>query len=145
MKIVVTGSSGLIGSALVRVLASEGEGHAHEVLRLVRREATAADEISWDPAAGQGPDPQRLQGVDAAINLAGAGLGDHRWSDGYKKEILDSRMSSTRLLTEALAGLDPKPSVVLSGSAIGFYGDTGDRFVDEGAPAAHDFAATVAT
>src|SRR5450755_319106 len=145
MKIVVTGSSGLIGSALVRVLASEGEGHAHEVLRLVRREATADDEISWDPASGQGPDPQRLQGVDAAINLAGAGLGDHRWSDGYKKEILESRRSSTRLLTEALANLDPKPSVVLSGSAIGFYGDTGDRFVDEDAPAAHDFAATVAS
>jgi uncharacterized protein (TIGR01777 family) len=111
----------------------------------VRREATADDEISWDPAAGQGPDPQRLQGVDAAINLAGAGLGDHRWSDGYKKEILESRRSSTRLLTEALASLDPKPSVVLSGSAIGFYGDTGDRFVDEDAPAAHDFAATVAS
>ena len=145
MKIVVTGSSGLIGSALVRVLGSEGDGRAHEVLRLVRREATADDEISWDPAAGQGPDPQRLQGVDAAINLAGAGLGDHRWSDGYKKEILESRRSSTRLLTEALASLDPKPSVVLSGSAIGFYGDTGDRFVDEDAPAAHDFAATVAS
>jgi len=144
MKIVVTGSSGLIGSALVRVLNSEGEGHAHEVLRLVRREATADDEISWDPAAGRGPDLPRLQGVDAAINLAGAGLGDHRWSDGYKKEILDSRTSSTRLLTEALASLDPKPSVVLSGSAIGFYGDTGDRFVDEEAPAALDFAATTA-
>ena len=144
MKIVVSGSSGLIGSALVRVLSSEGEGHAHEVLRLVRREATADDEISWDPAAGRGPDPQRLRGVDAAINLAGAGLGDHRWSDGYKREILESRTSSTRLLTVALAALDPKPSVVLSGSAIGFYGDTGDRFVDEDAPAAQDFAATVA-
>ena len=144
MKIVVTGSSGLIGSALVRVLGSEGEGRAHEVLRLVRREATADDEISWDPAAGRGPDPERLRGVDAAINLAGAGLGDHRWSDGYKKEILDSRTSSTRLLTEALASLEPKPAVLLSGSAIGFYGDTGDRFVAEDAPAAQDFAATVA-
>jgi uncharacterized protein (TIGR01777 family) len=144
MKIVVTGSSGLIGSALVRVLGSEGEGHAHEVLRLVRREATADDEISWDPAAGRGPDRERLHGVDAAINLAGAGLGDHRWSDGYKKEILESRTSSTRLLAEALASLDRKPSVVLSGSAIGFYGDTGDRFVDEDAPAALDFAATTA-
>jgi uncharacterized protein (TIGR01777 family) len=144
MKIVVTGSSGLIGSALVRVLNSEGEGHAHEVLRLVRREAAADDEISWDPAAGKGPDVERLRGVDAAINLAGAGLGDHRWSAGYKKEILDSRISSTRLLTEALAALDRKPAVVLSGSAIGFYGDTGDRFVDEDAPGADDFAAAVA-
>ena len=144
MKIVITGSSGLIGSALVRVLRSEDEGHAHEVLRLVRREASADDEISWDPAAGRGPDLERLHGVDAAINLAGAGLGDHRWSDGYKKEILESRTSSTRLLAEALASLDPKPTVLLSGSAIGYYGDTGDRFVDEDAPAADDFAAEVA-
>jgi len=144
MKIIVTGSSGLIGSALVRVLNSEGEGHAHEVLRLVRREASAPDEISWDPAAGRGPDVERLRGVDAAINLAGAGLGDHRWSDGYKKEILDSRIASTRLLTEALTSLEPKPAVLLSGSAIGFYGETGDRFVDEDAPFATDFAATVA-
>jgi uncharacterized protein (TIGR01777 family) len=144
MKIVVAGSSGLIGSALVRVLGSEGEGHAHEVLRLVRREAAADDEISWDPAAGRGPDLKLLRGVDAAINLAGAGLGDHRWSDAYKKEILESRTSSTRLLAEALASLDPLPTVLLSGSAIGVYGDTGDRFVDEDAPPAQDFAATVA-
>jgi uncharacterized protein (TIGR01777 family) len=143
MKIVITGSSGLIGSALVRVLSSEGDGRAHEVLRLVRREAAAADEISWDPSAGRGPDRKRLRGVDAAINLAGAGLGDHRWSDAYKKEILDSRISSTRLLSEALAGLDPLPTVLLSGSAIGYYGDTGDRFVDEDSPVATDFAATV--
>lgn len=144
MKIIVTGSSGLIGSALVRVLSSEGEGHAHEVLRLVRREASADDEISWDPAAGRGPDLKRLQGVDAAINLAGAGLGDHRWTDAYKKEIVESRTSSTRLLTQALASLDAKPAVVLSGSAIGIYGETGDRFVDEDSPLAEDFAATTA-
>lgn len=144
MKIVIAGSSGLIGSALVRVLRSEDEGRAHEVLRLVRREATADDEISWDPASGRGPDRAALEGVDAAINLAGAGLGDHRWSDSYKKEILDSRTSSTRLLAESLASLDPNPSVLLSGSAIGFYGDTGNTEVDEDAPAATDFAAVVA-
>jgi len=144
MKIVITGSSGLIGSALVRVLRSEGDGQAHQVLRLVRRDATADDEVSWDPAAGRGSDRSLLQGVDAAINLAGAGLGDHRWSDRYKKEILESRTSSTRLLTEALATLDPKPAVVLSGSAIGYYGDTGDRFIDEEAPPAEDFAAVTA-
>jgi uncharacterized protein (TIGR01777 family) len=144
MKIVVTGSSGLIGSALVRVLSSESEGHAHQVLRLVRREASADDEVSWDPAAGRGPDLDRLRGLDAAINLAGAGLGDHRWSDRYKQEIVESRTSSTRLLAEALASLDPKPAVLLSGSAIGIYGDTGDRSVDEEAPTATDFAATTA-
>jgi uncharacterized protein (TIGR01777 family) len=143
MKIVISGSSGLIGSALVRVLSSEDEGHAHEVLRLVRREEAAPDEISWDPGAGRGPDLARLQGVGAAINLSGAGLGDHRWSDSYKKEILESRTSSTRLLAQALAGLDAKPKVFLSGSAIGYYGDTGDRFVDEETPAAEDFLASV--
>jgi uncharacterized protein len=143
MRIVISGSAGLIGSALVRVLRSEDEGHAHEVLRLVRRPSTAEDEISWDPEAGRGPDRKALEGVDAAINLAGAGLGEHRWSDQYKKEILRSRVSSTRLLAEALAGLDRRPKVLLSGSAIGYYGDTGDREVDEDAPAGTDFLAGV--
>jgi uncharacterized protein len=143
MRIVISGSAGLIGSALVRVLRSEDEGHAHEVLRLVRRPSTAEDEISWDPEAGRGPGRKALEGVDAAINLAGAGLGEHRWSDQYKKEILRSRVSSTRLLAEALAGLDRRPKVLLSGSAIGYYSDTGDREVDEDAPAGTDFLAGV--
>jgi uncharacterized protein (TIGR01777 family) len=144
MKIVVTGSSGLIGSALVRVLQSEEEGHAHEVLRLVRRPSTAGDEISWDPEAGRGPDLKALEGVDAAINLGGAGLGDHRWSDDYKKEILRSRLSSTSMLADALASVEPRPRVLLSGSAVGFYGDTGDREIDEDSPAGTDFLADVA-
>ena len=144
MKIVITGSSGLIGSALVRVLRSEGEGHAHEVLRLVRRVATSDDEISFDPDAGRGPDVGALEGVDAAINLGGVGLGDHRWSDDYKKQILESRLSTTRLLVEALTGLKAPPKVLLSGSAIGIYGDTGDREVDEDSPIGSDFLAGVA-
>lgn len=145
MKIVVAGSSGLIGSALVRVLRSENEGHAHQVLRLVRRETTAADEIAWDPATGRGPDRAALEGVDAAINLAGVGIGEHRWNDDFKKQILQSRLSSTTLLADALAALESRPRVLLSGSAVGYYGDTGDTAVDEESPAGKDFFADVVT
>src|SRR5450432_2119927 len=144
MKILVSGASGLIGSALVRALNSEDDGHAHAVLRLVRRAVTAPDEVEWDPEAGRGPDPKKLTGVDAAINLAGAGTGDKRWSEEYKRQILDSRLSSTRLLIEALSALEPRPRVLLSGSAVGYYGDTGDREVDENSPAGTDFLADVA-
>jgi uncharacterized protein (TIGR01777 family) len=144
MKIVIAGSSGLIGSALVRVLRSEGDGQTHQVLRLVRRTTAADDEISWDPSAGRAPDAGDLAGVDAAINLAGAGLGDHRWTDAYKQQIVDSRISSTELLSRALAQLEPRPRVLLSGSAIGYYGDTGDNAVDESASAGTDFLADVA-
>jgi uncharacterized protein len=144
MKIVIAGSSGLIGSALVRVLRSEGDGQAHQVLRLVRREAAADDEVTWDPGAGRGPDAAALAGVDAAINLAGVGIGDHRWTDDYKRQILQSRVSSTTVLAEALTRIEPRPQVLLSGSAIGYYGDTGDTEVDENSPAGHDFLAEVA-
>lgn len=144
MKIVIAGSSGLIGSALVRVLRSEGDGQAHQVVRLVRREASADDEVAWDPSAGRGPDVAALEGVDAAINLAGVGVGDHRWTDDYKRQILDSRVSSTRLLVAALRQLEPRPRVLLSGSAIGYYGETGDTEVDEDSPAGKDFLADVA-
>jgi uncharacterized protein len=144
MKIVIAGSSGLIGSALVRVLRSEGDGQTHQVLRLVRRAPAADDEISWDPSAGRAPDAADLAGVDAAINLAGAGLGDHRWTDDYKRQIVESRISSTALLSKSLAELEPRPRVLLSGSAIGYYGDTGDNTVDESAPAGTDFLADVA-
>jgi uncharacterized protein (TIGR01777 family) len=144
MKIVVAGSSGLIGSALVRVLRSEGDGQTHQVLRLVRRAVAADDEISWDPEGRRGPEPADLAGVDAAINLAGVGLGDHRWTEDYKRQIVESRVSSTELLSQALAQLDPRPRVLLSGSAIGYYGDTGENAVDESAPAGTDFLADVA-
>jgi uncharacterized protein (TIGR01777 family) len=144
MKIVIAGSSGLIGSALVRVLRSEGDGQTHQVLRLVRRAAAADDEISWDPAAGRAPDAADLAEVDAVINLAGVGLGDHRWTDDYKQQIVDSRVASTALLSKAIAQLEPRPRVLLSGSAIGYYGDTGDNTVDESTPAGTDFLADLA-
>jgi uncharacterized protein len=115
------------------------------VLRLVRGPAGADDEISWDPDAGRGPDPAALVGVDAVIHLAGVGVGDHRWTDEYKTRILQSRLASTALLATALASLDPLPSVFLSGSAVGYYGDTGDREVDETSAAGTDFLAGVCT
>jgi uncharacterized protein (TIGR01777 family) len=138
MKVAITGSSGLIGTALIAHLRSVG----HEPVRLVRRPAAAADEITWDPKAGT-VDVDALRGVDAVVNLAGAGVGDHRWSDDYKREILDSRVDSTRTISEAMASLEPRPRVLVSGSAIGWYGDTGDRIVDESAPNGPGFLAGV--
>jgi uncharacterized protein len=138
MRVAVTGASGLIGSALVPHLRSVG----HEVVRLVRRPAAAADELTWDPAAGTA-DLDALQGVDGVVHLAGAGVGDHRWTDAYKREILDSRVQGTGTIARALAALEPRPRVLVSASAIGWYGDTGDRPVDESAPAGTGFLADV--
>lgn len=138
MKIAVTGASGLIGSALVPHLRARGD----EVVRLVRRAATAPDEVSWDPAAGT-VDIDALAGTDAVVHLAGAGVGDQRWTDAYKKKILDSRVDSTHTIVRAMIELDPKPRAFVAGSAIGWYGDTGDRKVDESDPAGSGFLADV--
>lgn len=120
MRIAVAGSSGLIGSALVPELGSAG----HEVLRLVRREAKQADEVRWDPAAGE-LDAEALGHVDGLVNVAGATI-DTRWTPARKQEIVDSRVLTTRLLAETAASLDPKPVLVVS-SAIGVYGVEGSR------------------
>ncbi|MFF5299795.1 TIGR01777 family oxidoreductase [Streptomyces sp. NPDC013161] len=133
-RIAVTGASGLIGSALVRSLTADG----HEVVRLVRRGARGADEVCWDPE-GQYVDAAGLDGCDAVVNLAGAGVGDHRWTDAYKKQVRDSRVLGTSALAEAVAALDRPPRVWVNGSAIGFYGETGDRAVDESAPPGDGF------
>lgn len=138
MRVAVTGASGLIGTALVPHLRSVG----HEVVRLVRRTASAADEVQWDPKAGT-VDLDALAGVDGVVHLAGAGVGDHRWTDDYKREILDSRIDGTHTIARAMAALDPRPQVLVSASAIGWYGDTGDRIVDESAPAGQGFLADV--
>lgn len=139
MRIAVTGSTGLIGSALVPALRADG----HEVLRLVRRETNLApDEVSWDPQAGR-IDVAKLRGITAMVHLAGAGVGDARWTEEYKRQIRDSRVLGTSLIARAMAGLDPQPEALVAGSAIGFYGDTGDRAVDEQSPPGQGFLAEV--
>ncbi|WP_169979739.1 MULTISPECIES: TIGR01777 family oxidoreductase [unclassified Microbispora] len=134
MTTVVTGSSGLLGTALVDALRADG----HEVRRLVRRTPAGPGERFWDPANGV-LDPGALEGADAVVHLAGAGIGDRRWSEAYKRELMDSRVNGTRTLAEALARAEGGPRVLLSSSAIGFYGDTGDRAVDESAPPGRGF------
>nr|WP_307663940.1 TIGR01777 family oxidoreductase [Streptomyces sp. V1I1] len=134
MRIAVTGSTGLIGTALVRSLRSDG----HEVVRLVRRPARAGDEVEWDPHR-QYVDVGGLVGCEGVVHLAGAGIGARRWNDAYRKEIRDSRVLGTAAIAEAVASLDAPPRVLISGSAVGFYGDTGDRAVDESAPPGDGF------
>jgi hypothetical protein len=138
MRVAVTGASGLIGSALVPHLKGQG----HEVLRLVRNVATAPDEVRWDPDRGY-VDLVPLAGTHAVIHLAGAGVGDRRWTDAYKATIHDSRVLGTDTIARAMAELDPKPSVLVSGSAIGYYGDTGQGEVDESSPAGSGFLTDV--
>ena len=138
MRVAITGASGLIGSALVPHLRS----HGHEVLRLVRRLAAAPDEISWDPTAGT-VDLEALAGVDGVVHLAGAGVGDHRWTESYKREILQSRVQGTSTIARAMAALDPKPRALVCGSAIGYYGNRGDTPLDETSAPGTGFLADV--
>ena len=138
MKIVITGSSGLIGSALVR----DCEKKNFEVLKLVRRAPKQENESQWDPIKGI-VDLNVLEKATAIVNLAGAGVGDRRWSKKYKKLILDSRVNSTETLANAIVNLKTPPSVFVSGSAIGFYGDTADVAVDENANLGEGFLSDV--
>ncbi len=139
MDIAITGASGLIGTALSASLTSQG----HRPIALVRRAAKAgADEIQWDPAGGT-IDAASLEGIDAVVHLAGAGIGDKRWTDDRKKVIRDSRTEGTSVLATALAGLSAKPSVFVSGSGIGYYGSQGDSVLTEADPAGTGFLADV--
>lgn len=138
MKIVINGSSGLIGSALVR----DCEKKNFEVVKLVRRAPKQENESQWDPVKGI-VDLNVLEKATAIVNLAGAGVGDRRWSKKYKKLILDSRVNSTETLANAIVNLKTPPSVFVSGSAIGFYGDTADVAVDENANLGEGFLSDV--
>jgi uncharacterized protein (TIGR01777 family) len=138
MRVAVTGASGLIGTALVSRLRADG----HDVVRLVRRPARTPEEVSWDPAAGE-VDVAALGTVDAAVHLAGAGVGDHRWTPAYRRTIHDSRVQGTRTLVGALRRLDPRPRVLVSGSAVGFYGSRGEQELTESSAGGQGFLAGV--
>ncbi len=126
MRIAITGASGLIGSALCASLAVDG----HTVQRLVRRDPINEAEVQWNPQSGE-VDIAALEGVDAIVHLAGAGVGDHRWTESYKAEIRDSRVLGTTAIASAAGALKTKPRVLVSASAIGFYGDRGDEELTE--------------
>ncbi len=142
-KVAITGSSGLIGTALAASLRRDG----HQVIKLVRRPVRAADEVRWDPRAadaGFSPSsPGELDGLGACVHLAGAGVADHRWTARYKAEIRASRVLGTRTLATALTKLGSPPQTLVSGSAIGWYGDTGQTSVDESAAAGKAFLSRV--
>lgn len=136
MRVVIAGSSGFIGTALVAGLRGAG----HEVLRLVRREPRAADERRWDPPGGT-IDDGALDGADTVVNLCGAGIGDRRWTAARKQILLDSRNAPTEVLASAVA--EHSIPALVNASAVGFYGDTGDEITAEDAPAGTGFLASL--
>lgn len=138
MRVLVSGSHGLIGSHLVEALARAN----HEVIRLVRNKPATPQEVSWDPVAGT-IDAQGLEGLDAVVHLAGSNLAARRWTRAIKQEIRDSRVKGTRLLCQTLAALEKPPGTYISASAIGYYGDRGQTLVDEGSAAGSGFLPSV--
>ncbi|MDQ3686742.1 MAG: TIGR01777 family oxidoreductase [Acidobacteriota bacterium] len=143
MKIIVTGATGLIGSALVPALIADG----HSVMCLVRgnnsvlpHPGTAA--ARWNPEAGE-IDASAIEGHDAAVHLAGENIADGRWTDEKKRRIIESREKGTRLIAETLAALNPRPKVLVSASAVGYYGDRGAETLDEGSSSGKDFVSEV--
>ena len=137
MRVAVTGASGLIGRALMPHLRAAG----HDVVQFVRHRTTAPDERPWDPST-RTLDPALLDDVDAVVHLAGAGVADKRWTSSYKKEILQSRVDGTTAVAQAIAD-SGHPTVLLSASAVGWYGDTGDRVTDETGRTGEGFLAEV--
>lgn len=136
-RVAITGASGLIGSALSAFLSARGD----HVVHLVRREPRAGYEVSWDPASRR-LSPGDLSGLTAVVHLAGAGVGDHRWTPAYKQEILSSRVDGTATISRALADLG-EPIALVSGSAIGAYGDRGEEILNEDSEAGEGFLADV--
>ena len=134
MRVAVTGASGLVGTALVRALSADG----HEVLRLVRRQPHEPTEIQWDPDRSL-IDAEVLEGVEGVVHLSGANIAGGRFTEERKALLRSSRVEPTRLLSETLARLSKRPRVLVSASALGYYGDRGDAWVTEADPPANDF------
>jgi uncharacterized protein (TIGR01777 family) len=139
MRVLVSGASGLVGSEVIRQLKEQG----HEPLRLVRRAATAPDEVEWNPATGFIQEGI-METVDAVVNMAGATTGKIPWTAKYKEEIVNSRLDSTRTLVNAMKAAKKKPSVLVSGSASGYYGATGEKILAESAPKGTGFLSDLA-
>jgi uncharacterized protein (TIGR01777 family) len=140
MRIAISGSSGLVGQALVEALESAD----HEVVRLVRGTQTRSDgEVPWDPQAGK-LDPTTIAGCDAVINLNGSSIAGRRWTGNFKNELRASRMASTQTLVRAIGALEAPPRVMLSASATGFYGDRGEELLYEDSAPGSSFLATLA-
>lgn len=133
-RVLVSGASGFIGSQLTALLRSDG----HEVLRLVRRPPTAADERQWDPAGGE-LDPALIDSVDAVVNLSGAGLEHLPWTPAYRRQLVDSRLSTTSTIAEAIGRSSTPPSTLLNASAVGFYGDRPGEDLTEDSPRGEGF------
>ncbi len=138
MRILVTGSKGLIGSALVKALRFKGD----TVVRLVRDGSSAQDGVGWDPEKGL-IDAGKLEGLDAVVHLAGENVAARRWTREVKHRILDSRTQGTALLAETLSHLERRPKVLVSASAVGYYGNTGTEVVDEEVPPGTSFLSEV--
>lgn len=135
MRVLASGASGLIGTALCDSLVADGD----EVVRLVRRSPAGPGEVFWDPANGE-LESGAVEGFDAIVHLAGAGIGDRRWSERRRQVIVDSRIQSTQLLADRIAAAQSKPEVFISGSAIGYYGIREDPVVEaDGPPDPPDF------
>ena len=135
MKILISGTTGLVGSALVPYLIAQG----HQIVRQVRKQGELLEgEVRWNPEQGT-IDSESLSGIDAAVHLAGENIGAKRWSVAQKQRIRDSRVNGTTLLAEALAKLNPMPKVLASASALGYYGDQGDSMLPENASPSTDF------
>ena len=139
MRVLISGASGLVGNELAKQLREDG----HQALRLVRRTAKAADEVSWNPAKGQ-IDPDIMESVDAVVNLAGATTGRIPWTAKYKKEIVSSRIDSTRTLVTAINRAGNPPKVLISGSASGFYGEGASTWLSEESPKGKGFLSDLA-
>lgn len=140
MRVGITGASGLIGTALMARLRERGD----KAVPFVRR-APAAGEIGWSPAERR-LDPREIAGLDAVVNLAGAGIGDHRWNDQYRGQLIESRTVGTALLAESMASAASeagRPATLVNASAVGYYGDRGDELLTESSAAGTGFLAEI--